>query len=93
MNAVGEMRKIASKQCFIAGMTGVVADIKNVAMKEVPIYVVIAAILSFLVLEITGESFLVPIFFLISIDLLRYKSADGGIAAGCYDGLLHFPAE
>ena len=67
MNAVGEMRKIASKQCFIAGMTGVVADIKNVAMKEVPIYVVIAAILSFLVLEITGESFLVPIFFLISI--------------------------
>ena len=67
MDAVGEMRKIASKQCFIAGMTGIVADIKNVAMEELPIYVVIAALLSFLVLEITGESFLVPIFFLISI--------------------------
>ena len=34
MNAVTELRSIASKQCFIAGMTGVVTDIKNVAMQE-----------------------------------------------------------
>ena len=86
MNAVGEMRKIASKQCFIAGMTGVVADIKNVAMKEVPIYVVIAAILSFLVLEITGESFLVPIFFLISIGAAIVYNLGSNIFLGeiCY---------
>ena len=86
MNAVGEMRKIASKQCFIAGMTGVVADIKNVAMKEVPIYVVIAAILSFLVLEITGESFLVPIFFLISIGVAIVYNLGSNIFLGeiCY---------
>ena len=82
MNAVGEMRKIASKQCFIAGMTGVVADIKNVAMKEVPIYVVIAAILSFLVLEITGESFLVPIFFLISIGVAIVYNLGSNIFLG-----------
>ena len=86
MNAVGEMRKIASKQCFIAGMTGVVADIKNVAMKEVPIYVVIAAILSFLVLEITGEYFLVPIFFLISIGAAIVYNLGSNIFLGeiCY---------
>ena len=41
MDAVGEMRKIANEQCFISGMTGVVADIKNLALKELPIYVVI----------------------------------------------------
>ena len=45
MNAVTELRSIASKQCFIAGMTGVVTDIKNMAMQELPIYVVIAAVL------------------------------------------------
>ena len=64
MNAVAEMRKLANKQCFISGMSGVVNDIKDVALDELPIYVVIAAVLSFLVLEFTTESFLVPVFFL-----------------------------
>ena len=67
MDAVTEMRKVVGKQCFISGMTGIVTDIKNISLKELPIYVVIATILSFLVLEVTGTSFLVPVFFLISI--------------------------
>ena len=69
MNAVAEMRKLANKQCFISGMSGVVNDIKDVALDELPIYVVIAAVLSFLVLEFTTESFLVPVFFLLSIGI------------------------
>ena len=68
-NAVAEMRKLANKQCFISGMSGVVNDIKDVALDELPIYVVIAAVLSFLVLEFTTESFLVPVFFLLSIGI------------------------
>jgi predicted RND superfamily exporter protein len=48
-------------------MTGVVTDIKNIALQELPIYVVIAAALSFIVLLVTTEYFLVPVFFLISI--------------------------
>ena len=64
MDAVSEMRKIANEQCFISGMTGVVADIKNLALKELPIYVVIAALLSLIVLELTSGSFVVPILFL-----------------------------
>ena len=44
------MRKLANKQCFISGMSGVVNDIKDVALDELPVYVVIAAVLSFLVL-------------------------------------------
>lgn len=69
MDAVSQMRKIANRQCFISGMTGVVTDIKDISLKELPIYVVIASVLSFLVLELTTESFLVPVFFLISIGL------------------------
>ena len=47
MEAVSDMRKIANEQCFISGMSGVVTDIKNLALEEMPIYVVIAACLSF----------------------------------------------
>lgn len=67
MEAVTQMRKVVGKQCFISGMTGIVTDIKNISLKELPIYVVIATLLSFLVLEVTGTSYLVPIFFLFSI--------------------------
>ena len=69
MDAVGQMRKLANDQCFISGMTGVVTDIKNLALKELPVYVVIAALLSLVVLELTSGSFVVPILFLISIGL------------------------
>ena len=46
-------------------MTGVVTDIKNVALKELPVYVVIAAVLSLVVIELTSTSFVVPILFLV----------------------------
>lgn len=69
MEAVSQMRKIANKQCFISGMSGVVTDIKNLCLQELPIYVAIAAALSFLVLELAMDSFLVPVFFLLGIGI------------------------
>lgn len=69
MEAVTNMRAIVDKQCFISGMSGVVTDIKNLCLQELPIYVAIAALFSFIVLEITGTSFLVPILFLLCIGI------------------------
>ena len=69
MEAITELRKIANEQCFLSGMTGVVTDIKNIAMQELPIYVVIAAVLSLIILELTSGSFVVPFLFLLSIGL------------------------
>ncbi len=69
MKAVSEMRTLCSKQCFISGMSGVVTDIKNLSLQEMPVYVVIAALLSLLVLCLTMESFVVPVLFLFSIGL------------------------
>lgn len=69
MEAVINMRAIADKQCFISGMSGVVTDIKNLCLQELPIYVAIAALFSFIVLEITGTSFVVPILFLLCIGI------------------------
>lgn len=69
MEAVTNMRAIADKQCFISGMSGVVTDIKNLCLQELPIYVAIAALFSLIVLEITGTSFVVPILFLLCIGI------------------------
>ncbi|MDD2959625.1 MAG: MMPL family transporter [Lachnospiraceae bacterium] len=67
MQAISDMRSIVDKNCFISGMSGVVTDIKNLAMKEMPVYVVIAALLSLLILLLTTDSFMVPFLFLASI--------------------------
>ena len=82
MDAVGQMRKLANDQCFISGMTGVVTDIKNLALKELPVYVVIAALLSLVVLELTSGSFVVPILFLISIGLAILYNLGSNIFLG-----------
>lgn len=67
MNAVEELRSVVGKQCYISGMAGVVTDIKNLSIAEMPVYVAIAAVLSFLVLCLTMDSFFVPVLFLFSI--------------------------
>ncbi len=67
MNAITDMRNAVGSECFISGMSGVVTDIKNLAMSEMPVYVVIAALLSFVVLCLTTDSFVVPFLFLASI--------------------------
>ena len=69
MGALTQMRRIADERCFIAGMTGIVTDIKDLCMQELPVYVVIAACLSFVVLLLTTESYIVPVFFLLGIGI------------------------
>ena len=82
MEAITELRKIANEQCFLSGMTGVVTDIKNIAMQELPIYVVIAAVLSLIVLELTSGSFVVPFLFLLSIGLAILYNLGSNIILG-----------
>ena len=52
MNAVGEMRKIASKQCFYCRYDRCCSRYQECSNEKVPIYVVIAAILSFSGVEV-----------------------------------------
>ena len=86
MEAVTDMRKIANEQCFISGMSGVVTDIKNIALQEMPIYVVIAAGLSLLVLLLAMDSLVVPVLFLLSVGLAVLYNLGSNIFLGqvCY---------
>lgn len=86
MEAVTDMRKIANEQCFISGMSGVVTDIKNIALEEMPIYVVIAACLSLLVLLLAMDSLVIPVLFLLSVGLAVVYNLGSNIFFGhvCY---------
>ena len=69
MDAIEELRSVADKQCYISGMSAVVTDTKNLSDQEVPIYVLIAVILAVIVLSLTMDSALIPVFFLLSIGM------------------------
>ena len=82
MDAVSAMRNTVGKQCFISGMTGVVTDIKNLSLQEMPIYVVIAAVLSLLVLCLTMDSLVVPVLFLTGIGVAILYNLGSNIFLG-----------
>ena len=69
MAAIDEMNKMVEGHCFVSGMAAVNADTKNLTLEQAPIYVLIAAGLSLLVMAITMDSIMVPILFLLSIGM------------------------
>ena len=69
MKAIQEVRDVTDNQCYIAGMSAVVTDTKTMAEKETPLYVLVAVVLVCIVLAIFMDSFLVPVFFMLSIGM------------------------
>ena len=69
MNAIIQIREQTEGQAFISGMSAVVTDTKNLSEKETPLYVLIAVVLVCIVLAIFMDSFLVPVFFMLSIGM------------------------
>ena len=69
MEAIGEIRKLAGKQCFLSGMSAIVTDTKNLAEKETPLYVLIAVVLAVIVLGLTMDSYFIPLLFMLSIGM------------------------
>ena len=69
MEAIGEIRKLAGKQCFLSGMSAIVTDTKNLAEKEKPLYVLIAVVLAVIVLGLTMDSYFIPLLFMLSIGM------------------------
>ena len=69
MDAIQEIRKIADDQVYISGMSAMVTDTKLLSDDQIPKYVAIAVALSLLILGLTMDSFLIPVFFLLSIGM------------------------
>ncbi len=82
MNAITQIRKETEGQAFISGMSAVVTDTKNLSEKETPLYVLIAVVLVCIVLAIFMDSFLVPVFFMISIGMAIVYNLGSNIFLG-----------
>lgn len=82
MEAVEGLRRAAGGQCFISGMSAVVTDTKNLANQETPVYVLIAVILAVIVLSLTMNSGLAPVFFLLSIGMAIVYNLGSNVLRG-----------
>lgn len=82
MDAIKEIRRVTDGKCYIAGMAAVVTDTKTMSEAETPLYVAIAVILVCIVLSIFMDSFLVPVFFMISIGMAIVYNLGSNIFLG-----------
>lgn len=69
MEAVEKMDHMIEGKCFVSGMAAVNNDTKNLTLKETPIYVGIAALLSLIVMTLTMDTVMAPVLFLLSIGM------------------------
>lgn len=67
--AAAEIKSIAGEQCFVSGMTAMVADLKELCEREEPIYVLLAVVLSCVVMMLFLDSWALPFIFLLSIGM------------------------
>ena len=67
LRAIDTMRRVTSERCFISGMSAVTADMKLLTRQETPVYTAAAVLLTCAVLVLTMDSFLIPLFFMLSI--------------------------
>ncbi|MGW8114995.1 efflux RND transporter permease subunit [Caproicibacterium sp. NSD3] len=65
--AIAQIRSISNKNCFLAGMTAIVKDTKDIVETEMPKYVLVAVLLSMTVLFLSLESTIVPLIFMLGI--------------------------
>lgn len=86
MEAVKHIRGLADKQCFVSGMSAVVTDIKDICNQEMIAYVAIAGALSCIILSLAMDSFLAPVFFLLSIGMAILYNLGSNVFSGeiCY---------
>ena len=69
MKAINEIRSVTKHQCMISGISAIVTDTKELSEHETPIYVCIAVALSIIILSLLMDSYIIPVFFLLSIGM------------------------
>lgn len=69
INAVEEIRNITNHKLMQGGMSSMVLDTMNLSNEEITIYVIIAVVLCLIVLELSLDSYVVPILLLANIGM------------------------
>lgn len=69
MNAISELRKLSNGKTKVSGMSSMVLDTKELSDKEIAIYVVIAVLLCLLILDLSLNSYVIPVILLANIGI------------------------
>lgn len=67
MAAIGQIKTILHEDCFIGGMSAILADTKNLINSEMPLYILCAAACSMIVLFLSLKGTVVPLLFMAGI--------------------------
>lgn len=82
LTAVQQIRDISNEKCFLSGMSATTLDTQELAEREEPIYVCIAVICSAIVMAIFLDSYIMPVFFLLSIGMAIFYNMGTNIFMG-----------
>ncbi|MDO4867512.1 MAG: MMPL family transporter [Clostridia bacterium] len=82
IEAFQEIRRITGRQCFVAGMTAMVIDLRDLCEREEPIYVGIAVALACAAMMLFLDGWLVPFVFLASIGMAILYNLGSNIFLG-----------
>ena len=69
LETIETLRSMTDKQCKISGMSATVLDTRDLSNSEVVIYVAIAVVLCFVILQLALDSYVAPVFLLLNIGI------------------------
>lgn len=82
LQAVEEIRAVCGEKCFVAGMSALVVDLKELCQKEEPVYVAIAVILAIVAMIALLDNWIIPLVFLACIGIMILLNMGSNIFFG-----------
>ena len=82
LKTIEHLREITDDRCKISGMSAVVIDTRDLANSEIVVYVTIAVVLCFIILQLALDSYLAPIFMLANIGIAILYNMGTNVALG-----------
>ncbi|MDY5948656.1 MAG: MMPL family transporter [Oscillospiraceae bacterium] len=67
MQAIKDIKSLMNKQCFLSGVSAIMADTRDLVETEAPIYIAIAVALALIALSFTMESWILPFVLLLAL--------------------------
>lgn len=67
MAAIDTIRSLSNEQCFLAGVSVFLKDTKDLVVSEMPLYMLVAVLLSIAALLLTSEAYILPLVFILGI--------------------------
>jgi len=67
LKSIGTIKGLLNKQCFLSGFSAIIKDTKDLADKEVAVYVVLAVALSIVAMTFCMSSWILPYVFMLGI--------------------------